>query len=357
MSSQHQALRPNPKKANQYVLNVKHELTYMQGKAYSSLDEHAQAWLDLILRAAHPIFSKKLGDKQRGRPSNTWFDRDCREARRNYHIVLNSSHSVSTSRIAFKKYRTMIRHKKRSYLERKQKELHLLLKRDPKLFWKSFEEKDDLTLPFTPQEAVDYCTKLYTSGQSINDHFVPNTQLPNVFTKGEIWATMKDLANHKASDIHGLKPKFLKWAANDLCEPITKLFNLVAREGFPTSWTTNIIQMIFKSGERNSMGNYRTIMLGTIFGKLYGSDLEKIINRWAELKGVRPRGQASFREGRSTLDHILTLRTLIEKEIFEGRCLYSCFVDFKKAFDTVPRDKLWERLRRLGVPLHLQQAV
>ena len=30
---------------------------------------------------------------------------------------------------------------------------------------------------------------------------------------------------------------------------------------------------------------------------------------------------------------------------------------FKKAFDTVSRDKLWGRLQRLGVPLHLQQAV
>ena len=87
---------------------------------------------------------------------------------------------------------------------------------------------------------------------------------------------MKDLANHKARDIHGLKPEFLKWVANDLCEPITKLFNLVAREGFPASWTINIIQMIFKSDERSSLGNYRTIMLGTIFGKLYGSVLEKI---------------------------------------------------------------------------------
>ena len=188
MSSQGQVLHPNPKKANQYVLNVKHELTYMQGETYTSLDEHAQAWLHLILHAAQPIFSKKLGGKQRGKLSNTWFDSNCREAQQNYHMVLNSSHSVNTSRIAFKKYHIMIRHKKCSYLERKQKELHLLLKSDPKLFWKSFEEKDDSTLPFTPQEAIDYCTKLYTSGQSINDHFVPNIQLPNVFTKGEIWA-------------------------------------------------------------------------------------------------------------------------------------------------------------------------
>ena len=78
-----------------------------------------------------------------------------------------------------------------------------------------------------------------------------------------------------------LKLEFLKWAAFDLCKPITKLFNLVAREGFLASWTANIIQMIFKSGERNSLKNYRIIMLNTIFGKLYGFTLEKIISRWA----------------------------------------------------------------------------
>ena len=39
--SQRQVLRPNPKKANQYVLYVKHEITYMQDGTYISLDEHA----------------------------------------------------------------------------------------------------------------------------------------------------------------------------------------------------------------------------------------------------------------------------------------------------------------------------
>ena len=63
---------------------------------------------------------------------------------------------------------------------------------------------------------------------------------------------MKDLTNHKAEDIHGLEHELLKWAINDLCEPIIKLFNLVAKEGFLASWTINIIQMIFKFGERRS---------------------------------------------------------------------------------------------------------
>ena len=37
--------------------------------------------------------------------------------------------------------------------------------------------------------------------------------------------------------------------------------------------------------------------------------------------------------------------------------VFCCFVDFKKAFDTVPRDKLWHRMEELGVPIHLRAAV
>ena len=69
---------------------------------------------------------------------------------------------------------------------------------------------------------------------------------------------MKDLRNHKASDIHGINLEFLKCIANDLCEPITKLFNLVAQEGILATWTINIIQITFKSSERCSPGNYKT---------------------------------------------------------------------------------------------------
>ena len=76
-----------------------------------------------------------------------------------------------------------------------------------------------------------------------------------------------------------------------------------------------------------------------------------------ELEGVRARRQACVREGRSTLGHILALRTLFEQEVSIGRCLYSCLLISRKTFDTVPCDKLGARLRRLGVPLHLQHVV
>jgi hypothetical protein len=38
----------------------------------------------------------------------------------------------------------------------------------------------------------------------------PIIQALDVFTKGEIWAHMKNLANHKVGDIHELKPEFIE---------------------------------------------------------------------------------------------------------------------------------------------------
>jgi hypothetical protein len=51
--------------------------------------------------------------------------------------------------------------------------------------------------------------------------------------KRELWANMKDLANREVGDSPGLKVEFPKWVVNDICEPITKLFILVARVGLP----------------------------------------------------------------------------------------------------------------------------
>ena len=36
--------------------------------------------------------------------------------------------------------------------------------------------------------------------------------------------------------------------------------------------------------------------------------------------------------------------------------LFCCFVDFSKAFDTVPRNNLWNRLEELKVPFKLRVA-
>jgi hypothetical protein len=46
---------------------------------------------------------------------------------------------------------------------------------------------------------------------------------------------------------------------------------------------------------------------------------------------------------------LFILHTLTEQARFQKKKLYTCFVDFKKAFDTVPRDLLWQVLEGLSI--------
>jgi hypothetical protein len=98
-------------------------------------------------------------------------------------------------------------------------------------------------------------------------------------------------------------------------------------------------------------------MINSLFAKLFGSMLENRINKWAKEGDKRAKGQAGFRPKHSTIDHGITLRHIIEKVWEKKEEAFFCFVDFKKAFDMVPRDKLWHRMEELGVPIHLRAIV
>jgi hypothetical protein len=107
--------------------------------------------------------------------------------------------------------------------------------------------------------------------------------------------------------------EYLKWGLKILSPHITKFFNNIIQQGFPIDWTTSMAIPLFKSGDVNNPSNYRIIMINPLFAKLFGSMLEKKINKWAEERDKRAKGQASFRPKHSTDDHCITLRHIIEK--------------------------------------------
>lgn len=129
-SSQGDVLHPNPKKANRYVLNVKHELNYMQGETYTSLDKQLELGYTLILHVAQPIFSKKTRWQTKRLTIQHMVQQRFSRGLVTITYGVNSSHLVGTSRIASQKCRTTFQHQRRSHLECKQKGLYLLQKND-----------------------------------------------------------------------------------------------------------------------------------------------------------------------------------------------------------------------------------
>ena len=68
-----------------------------------------------------------------------------------------------------------------------------------------------------------------------------------------------------------------------------------------------------------------------------------------ELPGV----QAGFRKGRGTRDQIANIRWIIIKAREFLKNIYSCFIDYGKAFDCVDHNKLWKFLKEMGISDHL----
>ena len=98
-------------------------------------------------------------------------------------------------------------------------------------------------------------------------------------------------------------------------------------------------------------------MVGSIMAELFESVMEIKLSSWAKLNDKRACGQAGFCQAHSTIDHLVTLRILMEKIHLMRKVLYCCFVEFKKAFDMVPHDTLWKRKEELQVPNEYMHAV
>ena len=69
----------------------------------------------------------------------------------------------------------------------------------------------------------------------------------------------------------------------------------------------------------------------------------------SELPDVQP----GFRKGQGTKDQIANICWIIEKAREFQKNIYSCFIDYTKAFDCVDHDKLWKILKERGISGHL----
>jgi hypothetical protein len=132
-------------------------------------------------------------------------------------------------------------------------------------------------------------------------------------------------------------------------QPLLIAFNKILREGYCESLFVGIIHALYKGGDCTQFDNYRGITVRPILVKVFAMIFESYINQWAETNDLCAKGQVGFRKDFRTTDNLFILRTLTEQARFQKKKLYICFVDFKKTFDTIPRDLLWQVLEGLGI--------
>lgn len=168
-------------------------------------------------------------------------------------------------------------------------------------------------------------------------------------TAAEVDEAVKNTKTGKSPGPDGVLPEVLIHGGARLRAFLFTIISMFwTTEDIPSDLTDPNIAILFKKGDRSHCGNYRGISLLSVVGKLLSDILLQRLKRIADK--MYPQSQSGYRDGRSTIDGIFTLRQLMEKAREQRRNMYIVFVDFTKAFDTVNRSLLFQILEKLGCP-------
>ena len=195
-----------------------------------------------------------------------------------------------------------------------------------------------------------------------NDNFEP-TKINNEadlqistenFTTDEYVAVKNNLIDGKAAGPDGISPEILKYCNFDSI--ILSYANDLFMNGkMPNQWSTCHIIHIPKSGNLNEVDNYRGIALSAIALKI----TNKMILRRIQpiISATLRNNQNGFRPGKSTTTHILALRRLIEGVKSKNMNAIITYVDFRKAFDSIDRGRMFKILIAYGIPQPLVNMI
>ena len=307
-------------------------------------------------------------------PHKKWFDRDCKTSKQNLNRLARnySSHpSCTTIRSLYfserNKHNTLMKQKRTSFLAR----LNESIEQGHALDWKKFKQlkqtNDNKVLldKYDLLSFYEYFTDLYRKRDSTDTEFNEMTRqykdsykneapenskiLNEEISITELQDALQKLHIGKSTNEDLISNEMLK----NLCplglQCMLKIFNHCMDNGlYP--WHTSIITPIFKAGDPYNPDNYRAIAVGSCLGKLFSSILLGRLTSFKQQYCNEPIEQLGFKKGAQTNDHILTLKTLIDKYTKKQKTrLFTCFVDLKKAFDTVSRDLLLYKLVKLNI--------
>ena len=117
-----------------------------------------------------------------------------------------------------------------------------------------------------------------------------------------------------------------------------KFFNICFNSGLsPDDWLKSDLKPLFKGGDKDPRSplDHRPLCIMSCVAKVYSCVLNNRLQYHLNNNNLLSDTQNGFRAGRSCIDHIFSLVTILRNRKLLNQETFLCFIDFRRAFDSV----------------------
>ena len=166
----------------------------------------------------------------------------------------------------------------------------------------------------------------------------------------DIEKVLKRVKVDKSPGMDKVHPRLLRETATTISAPLQILFNASLRvQEIPEEWKKAQISAIFKKGDKSQDGNYRPVSLTSVVCKVMESLVREHIINHMKNNSLFSDKQYGFISGRSTTLQLLEVLDKWTEAIDKGYKIDCVYMDYQKAFDTVPHRRLLQKAKAYGI--------
>ena len=171
-----------------------------------------------------------------------------------------------------------------------------------------------------------------------------------VITKKMVEKKLKLLNPNKSSGPDGLHPRILLELSESISNPLSQIMQKSLKEGIlPQDWKDAHVSPIFKKGKQNQTTNYRPVSLTSVVCKVTESIIKDHIMEHITRNELMTNAQHGFIPGRSCSTQLIACLETWTEILDRGSSMDSIYLDFSKAFDSVPHQRLARKLESFGI--------